>query len=158
MNDGYIYFAKVNPGFIKIGWSGKPVHRVKSFRRSGRFPQNIQQGAKNSSMIGAIKGGRDVERLMHQKFNPFVVSGCPEWFSDVPAFHQILSTIELLRPESLIDIGCKMTTLQIPTHTHAKLKDINARVHVPIKFILETLVAKYLDQEYPPKKQRSVPK
>jgi T5orf172 domain len=65
---GHVYFIRVGD-YIKIGWSTRPMNRLRQFQTS--HPDELD-------IMGTIKGQRSLEGKIHKRFSKTRVRG--EWF------------------------------------------------------------------------------
>ena len=72
----WVYFA-LDPGEcrIKIGWTRDVQRRLRDLRRTCR----------GLELLGALRGGYNLERAMHGRFRAYRCSGTREWYSSVIA-------------------------------------------------------------------------
>ena len=68
----YVYFIRCEQ-FVKIGFSSNPRYRAHSFSTSNPF---------ECCLIGLVRGGRDLERQLHELFSAF--KHRDEWFRLTP--------------------------------------------------------------------------
>ena len=67
---GHVYFIRVGD-FIKIGWSTRPMDRLRQLQTS--HPDELE-------IMGTIKGERSLEGKIHKRFSKSRVRG--EWFEE----------------------------------------------------------------------------
>ncbi len=84
---GYVYFAKTSDGaFIKIGFSIRPVMRVKQFG-------HLRPSTFNLELIGWIVGSRAMEKEIHKELAEHRDKG--EWFRAHPDVLEFISSLKL---------------------------------------------------------------
>lgn len=83
-----VYFIKdEHTGFVKIGFSDKPEHRLKSLQTSS--PNKL-------SLVGTVAGDKELEFVLHTTFAEHKVRG--EWFS-LPSVSEAIDIAEAKQEE-----------------------------------------------------------
>jgi hypothetical protein len=95
---GWVYFIQaVTGGPIKIGWSLRPVDRVRDLQ--GAHPHEL-------TIVTMFRGSVAMERRLHRKFADFRLLG--EWFEDCPEIQAEINARGLFTaPDWEIENACK---------------------------------------------------
>lgn len=82
-----VYFARVK-GYVKIGYSADPAHRMTSIASGSCVKPDDVSTSDPVDLLGWIPGDRATETAMHRKFGPLGVVG--EWFWDDDSYEEFL--------------------------------------------------------------------
>lgn len=103
----YVYFIRRedNVGPVKIGTTANPCKRLSGIQTGNPYKLKI---------IKTIKGGKNLERTLHNKFEQFRMEG--EWFIPNPVLFQLI--------DSFLEENAEVTV----SFTNKKIKSIRKNI------------------------------
>ena len=84
---GYVYFLRNADGFIKIGFSGDPLARMKEYRQAAKHTGGSVQ------LVLVAPGTRHDESRMHARYADYRLEGERELFMETGTLKKFLRTV-----------------------------------------------------------------
>lgn len=133
---GYVYFARFDPGFVKIGYSADPVRRVGSLATSGNtiFPAEVNRAS--GRLVKVIPGNRETERGLHERFSSHRDVG--EFFVDCDPLSSFIESL------ACADVKAGRFTVALPADLHGRLRTISDKTGISLARLLKDAVVAYL--------------
>lgn len=141
----FVYFARFEPGYIKVGHSNQPERRIKYFQRSSyRTPSeaDLSSGVLLATIPGSPKDERNVQKIL----NPHAVSGTREWFHDNFDVRTAVSEFSRQLPKRQRTTRTFFVAAGLSQGQHAQLKSICLDRGIAIQDYVRELVVRALQK------------